>query len=417
MMTDHPQAFFDAMLRSDLPSFVARVIGELEPANIYEENWHILHLARRLERVRLGECRRLMINQPPRSVKTLMTSVAFTAWVLGHDPTRKIMCVTYSKDVARDQANLFEKVVRSRWYQRIFPECQPAVPNRLLDWHTSEGGYRLATSIEGSVLGRGADIIILDDPNKGQEIHSKVARDKVKAAYDNVISTRLNHPKQSAIICVMQRLHQDDLSGHIREQEEWEEVVISAIAPEDEQWDLGGGQIYHRQARELLQSSRAGHLELALQKRKMGPTMFEAQYQQRPIPPDGVVIKRQWLRYYNVELEDYEFRLVSWDTASTLSEDADWSVGTVWGLAQGQIHLLHVERVRLWLSAEYDKARSQWMMGLGLTGTHGRSAPGESSSVPSSLNELARKRSLYETCLAGEWAGGRALSRLSRESR
>src|SRR3546814_705910 len=160
MISDHPQAFFDAMLRSDYPSFVARVIGELEPANIYEENWHILHLARRLERVRLGECRRLMINQPPRSVKTLMTSVAFTAWALGHDPTRKIMCVTYSKEVARDQANLFEKVVRSPWYRRIFPECQPAVPNRLLDWHTSKGGYRLATSIEGSVLGRGADIII-----------------------------------------------------------------------------------------------------------------------------------------------------------------------------------------------------------------------------------------------------------------
>jgi predicted phage terminase large subunit-like protein len=288
-----------------------------------------------------------MINQPPRSVKTLMTSVAFPAFVLGHDPTRKIMCVTYNKEVAQDQAKLFERVVRSPWYRRIFPACRPAAPNRLMDWRTDQGGYRLATSIDGSVLGRGADIIILDDPNKGQEIHSKLARDRVKSAYDNVISTRLNHPKKSSLICVMQRLHQDDLSGHMREQEEWEEVVIAATAPEDEIWDLGWGQIYHRQAGELLQESRAGHAELALQKRKMGLTMFEAQYQQRPIPPDGIAVRRSWLRYYDVEPEQFDAKFASWDTASTLSEDADWSVGTIWGLADGNIYLLHVERDRL----------------------------------------------------------------------
>lgn len=104
-MTMHydQRTMLDAMCRSDYPSFFGRVMAELEPANIYEENWHTIHLAYQLERVRAGECRRLMINQPPRTVKTMMSSIAFPAFVLGHDPTKRIMCVTYSKEVARDQ--------------------------------------------------------------------------------------------------------------------------------------------------------------------------------------------------------------------------------------------------------------------------------------------------------------------------
>ncbi|API59334.1 hypothetical protein BSL82_08435 [Tardibacter chloracetimidivorans] len=342
-----PQAYWDAMIRADFPTFVAQVMAVLEPGTVYEPNWHIDVIADRLLKVEAGACRRLMINLPPRSMKTITISIAYAAWVLGRDPTRQIICVTYSQEVAKAQAQLFNRIVRADWYRRIFPDCRPAVPNRMMEWQTSRGGHRLAASIEGSLLGRGADFIILDDPNKGQEIHSKLAREKVKAAYDIVVSTRLNHPKKSAIICVMQRLHQDDLAGHMLDQEAFEEVVIAATAPEDEVWDLGWGRTYHRAAGELLQPSRAGPAELALQKRKMGPTMYEAQYQQRPIPPDGIVIRRSWLRYYDVEPEAFEFKLASWDTASTLSENADWSVGTIWGLADGDIYLLHVERARL----------------------------------------------------------------------
>jgi predicted phage terminase large subunit-like protein len=347
-MTVHPsQHLIDAMLRLDFPSFIARAMAELEPGTRYEENWHVLHLAHKLEQVRSGDIRRLMINQPPRSLKTMTTSICYVAWLLGHDPTRKVMCLTYSNDVARIQAELFNRLVRSRWYRRIFPKHQPAVPNRILDYRTSVGGGRLATSIQGSVLGLGADLIILDDPNKGQEIYSKVARDKVKSAYDQVISTRLIHPMESAIICMMQRLHQDDLAGHMLEQEEWQQVIIPAIAIEDETWELGRGRIHRREAGELLQPARADAAWYAQQRRNKGTTTFEAQYQQRPIPQDGVVIRRAWLRYYDVEPSELDFILASWDTASTLSEKADWSAGTIWGVAGGNIYLLHVERERL----------------------------------------------------------------------
>jgi predicted phage terminase large subunit-like protein len=346
-MTDIPEAVYDAMCRIDYATFLARVMETLEPGTFYEHNWHIALIAHRLSLVSAGSTKRLMINLPPRSMKTILVSVAFGAWVLGHDPSRRIMCVAYSKEVAQAQAVQFNRVVGSSWYRRVFPNCRPVVPNRVLEWKTSSGGYRLATSIDGSVLGRGADIIILDDPNKGQEIYSKVNRDKVKNGYDHTISTRLNHPKESAIICVMQRLHDDDLAGHMQSQEEWDKVVVSAIAVEDELWQLGFGQVHERKAGELIQPSRMGHEELDTRRRIMGQTAFDAQYQQRPIPDDGIVIRRGWLRFYEEPAERYEVKVASWDTASTLSENSDWSVGTVWGLVNSEIHLLHVERVQL----------------------------------------------------------------------
>lgn len=257
------------------------------------------------------------------------------------------MCVAYSKEVAQAQAMLFNRIVCSAWFRRVFRGCRPRVPNRQLEWQTSAGGYRLATSIEGSVLGRGADFIILDDPNKGQEIYSKVSREKVRNAYDHTISTRLNHPKESAIVCVMQRLHDDDLAGHLRGQEDWDEVVIPATAIADEEWEIGFGEVHIRKKGELIQPSRMGQTELDTRRRIMGQTAFSAQYQQQPVPDDGIVIRKSWLRYYEDRAETYEVVLVSWDTASTLSENADWSVGTVWGLTDAELHLLHVERVQL----------------------------------------------------------------------
>jgi predicted phage terminase large subunit-like protein len=346
-MIEQARLFFYGLLRLHFLSFIAKCIETVEPGTTYRENWHVMVLALKLELVRTGKIRRLMINLPPRSLKTHIVSVAFTAWILGHDPTRRLICLTYSNEVAKEQAKLFAKIVNSSWFRSAFPECTADRPNKLMDWHTSKGGYRLATSVQGSILSRGADVIIIDDPNKGQEIYSKVSRDKVKSAYDHTIQTRENNPKESAIVCVMQRLHQDDLAGHLLSQEPWEQVVMPAVALEDETWDLGDGRVKHRVKGELLQDFHIGHEELALKRRKMGLMMFEAQYQQQPIAEEGAIVKRRWLRFYDAVPEALEFTLASWDAASTLGEDADWSVGTVWGVSEGLYYLLHVERERL----------------------------------------------------------------------
>lgn len=342
-----PSDILDAMIREDFPTFVAHVMAELEPGTDYAENWHVEVIAHELEQVRQGRNRRLTINLPPRSLKTMIASIAYPAFALGHDPTRRIMCVTYSQEVAKAQAGQFQRVVRSSWYRRAFPQCRSPVHNRQLEWQTTVGGYRLATSVEGSMLGRGADFIILDDPNKGQEIFSRIARERVASTWDHVISTRLNHPKESAIICVMQRLHEEDLAGHLLRQEEYRQILIPSIAIEDERWDLGGGRVHFRAKGEVLQPDRMDHPELDRQKRIMGGLAFSAQYQQQPVPDDGVVIRRAWLRYYDEEPEEFETTITSWDTASTLGENSDWSVGTIWGYSDGAFYLRDVIRVKM----------------------------------------------------------------------
>ncbi|MGX7953631.1 phage terminase large subunit [Tsuneonella sp. HG249] len=336
-----------ALWRLDFLSFIGKCIDTIDPGAGYRENWHILVLALKLELVRTGKCKRLMINLPPRSLKTHIISVAYSAWVLGHDPMKKIICVTYSNDVAKTQAQLFRQIVDSSWFKQTFPECRVRRPTKLMDWHTTKGGHRLATSIQGSILSRGADLIIIDDPNKAQEIYSKLMRDKVKDTYDKTIYTRLNKPRESAIICVMQRLHPDDLAGHMLDEEPWDMVVMPAVATEREVWDLGNGRTKVRKPGELLQPFHVGHEELEFKRRNMGLMAFEAQYQQHPVPAEGGVVKRRWLKFYDAPPNGIEFKLVSWDCASTLSEDADWSVGTVWGAAVGEFYLLDHERERL----------------------------------------------------------------------
>ena len=159
MTTIPPDRLQQALLRQDLPSFIAKAMATLEPGTPYDENWHVLHLAGQLNRVRAGELRRLMVNLPPRSLKSHIVSIAYVAWLLGHDPGKRIICITYGQELARQQAALFRRLVESPWYRALFPACVPAKPNRLLDWTTTRGGYRLATSIDGSILGRGADLI------------------------------------------------------------------------------------------------------------------------------------------------------------------------------------------------------------------------------------------------------------------
>ncbi len=188
--------------------------------------------------------------------------------------------------------------------------------------------------------------ILIDDPNKGQEIYSKVARDKVKFAYDNVISTRLVHPAESKIVLIMQRLHADDLTGHVVQQQKWQQLIIPAVATKRERWITETAGEFTRRKGALLQPSRMGKAELEIRKRISGETNFQAQYQQQPSPEDGIVIRRQWLRYYDEAPACFDAKIASWDTASSLSEDADWTVGTVWGIAHNSIYLLDVIRDR-----------------------------------------------------------------------
>jgi hypothetical protein len=142
-------------------------------------------------------------------------------------------------------------VVESCWYQELFPDMViDRRRTRDIEIVTTSHGYRYATSMGGSVLGRGADIILIDDPIKAVDALSEAERQRVNAAFDNTIATRLNHKTEGAIVMIMQRLHEDDLVGHVTRKGAWELVTIPAIATEDEEYRLGEGEaeVYWRPA-------------------------------------------------------------------------------------------------------------------------------------------------------------------------
>ena len=338
-----------AGLRQELPCFVHKAFCTLEPGTAYQHNWHVDHLCWQLARVARGELRRVIFNVPPRSMKSITTSVAFPAWVLGHDPTKRIICVSYAEDLARKLSVDTRTLLDSPWYRELFPRLQLASKRpRNTELITTAQGYRFASGVGGAVLGRGADLIIVDDPIKATDALSAAERRRVAEFYDNTLYTRLNDKRTGAIVLIMQRLHQDDLVGHVLERDDWEVVAIPAIATEDRSYQLSDdpGHVYFRRAGEVLQDSREPRAVLEQIRRSQGSLTFSAQYQQAPVPAEGNIVKREWLRFYADPPSAFDFTVASWDTASTLSESADYSVGTVWGAKGLDFYLLDLVRGR-----------------------------------------------------------------------
>ena len=198
---------------------IHRSFSQLNASTRFLSNWHIELFAAKLEDVRRGICKRLIINVPPRHLKSHATSIAFPAWLLGHDPSKRIMVVTYGQDFSDKLARDSRELMRSPFYQALF-DTRPS-SEAISENETTSGGYRLSASIGGGMTGRGADIIIIDDPLKADDALSDARRRSVNDWYDNTLRSRLNSQEDGAIIIVMQRLHADDLVAHVKEHEPW----------------------------------------------------------------------------------------------------------------------------------------------------------------------------------------------------
>jgi predicted phage terminase large subunit-like protein len=339
------------VLRRDLHAFMRQVFATLEPGTAFSSNWHLEHLCWALSRVLRGEVRRLIINVPPRSGKSILASVAFPLFVLGHDPRRRLICVSHTEDLARKFSVDRRTVTQTPWYGEVFPGFRLAGRPRDLELKSTQHGTCFAAGVGGAVLGRGADLIVIDDPLKGLDALSEAARRRVAEFYDNTLVTRLNDKQTGAIVLVMQRLHQDDLVGHVLERDEWEVLSLPAIASDDTVHPLSDDplDLYRRRNGEALHPEREPHEILEQVRRAQGSLIFQAQYQQDPVPAGGNVIRRDWLRYYTEEdlPEPFERVIASWDTASTIGEGSNYSVGTVWGAVGLDYYLLDVHRVKL----------------------------------------------------------------------
>jgi predicted phage terminase large subunit-like protein len=344
--------YLNAILRSDFHSFIRKCFGTINPAEEFLDNWHLRALAWHLEECLKGNIRRLIITLPPRYMKSLCASVAFPAFALGHDPSKKIICSGYSADVARKPSRDCRIIMQSSWYKDLFPHTRiSSDKNTEMEFTTTARGYRLTTSVGGTLTGRGGNLIIVDDPISADDATSASARNSVCEWYDRTLCTRSDNKTSDTIIMIMQRLHMDDPVGHLLAKggEKWVHLNLPVIAQEGQKIQIGPDKYHYRKVGDLLHAEREPLATLDSIKSSMGSYHYTAQYLQNPIPIDGQIFKKGWFQPYDVaptRTADTELML-SWDMASKGGELNDYSVCTAWLIKNKMYYLLDVFRDKL----------------------------------------------------------------------
>ena len=322
------QAYW-AAVRANLKMFLMQAFREIYPGKEFMDNWHIDAMVHCLECCIQGKMPRLIINLPPRYLKSFIVSVVFPAYLLGMDPTVKIICISYSDELAKALSRDFRRVIESDWYRAVFANVRFSKVTEG-EITTSQGGGRFATSVGGTLTGRGGDFIIIDDPAKAADVDSETALKKCNDWFISTLLSRLDDKKLSVLIVVMQRLHIMDLSGFLQGRG-FHKVSFAAIAIAREQIPIGLGKVYVREVGEALHGERESLETLQTAQDQYGPQTFAAQYQQRPEAPPGNLFKRKYLQLINTppRFSGYGRYWVSIDTALSTSETADYSAITV----------------------------------------------------------------------------------------
>ncbi|MET4808188.1 phage terminase large subunit [Limibacillus sp. MBR-115] len=345
------RAAANAHCRTSLAAFAHTFFDVVYPGHHLAHNWHIEAICYQLERLAAGEMTRLIVNLPPRSLKSYLVSVCFPVWLLGRDPGTKIVCASYSEKLAVGFSHQSRLIMASPRYREIYPGTKLSrSKNTEMEFHTTQNGFRLAVSVGGTLTGLGGDIILIDDPLKADDAFSKTAREGVNRWFDSVARSRLDHPGEGRICLVSQRLHLGDLAGHLLEStDEWHHLKLPAIAVDDERIPLGCDQVKRRKPGDLLFPGRLSQTTLDGLRAGIGSLSFEAQYQQSPRAPEGNCVKQAWIRSYEDRptAEASDRIIQSWDTANKTGEANDYSVCTTWLQRGDYLYLLELWRGRL----------------------------------------------------------------------
>src|SRR5882724_54059 len=302
-----------------LRAFIQQAWPVLQPATPFVPGWHIDALCEHLEAITYGQIRNLVINIPPRHMKSLAVSVFWPCWEWARWPERRWLFASYAESLSLRDSRHCRTVVQSPWYRcnwgDVFVLTEDQNEKRRFD--NDKTGYRIASSVGGANTGEGGDRIVCDDPHNVKEAESDAARKGVCDWYDQVMSTRVNDPKTAARVIIMQRVHEADLSGHVLAQGGYEHLCLPAEYEGSKRTTVIGWSDPRTELGELLWPERFGHAEIAELKLRLGSYGAAGQLQQRPSPAEGGILKRHWWRRY--QSNEHPLRLdvmiQSWDLA------------------------------------------------------------------------------------------------------
>ena len=335
------------ILCKDLISFIIKSFYTISPGTDYKHNWHIELISAVLNNIETGSMNRVIINMPPRYLKSICISVAWPAWLLGHYPSTKIIVVSYSQQLSEKHSQDTRLIMQQAWYKNLFPNtviCSGE--NQKNKFVTTQRGFRFATSPKGTLTGEGADIIIVDDPHNPAYIHNAKIRRAINRWFDQVLLSRLNDKKTGKIIVTMQRLHYDDLTASLSDKNNWKIFALPILNREQQIFQLGN--FHHlREQNTALHSAREGISEINNIKHDLGEYTFQAQYQQAPIKDNNNFIKSNMINYYNDIPRNFECAIQSWDTACKVNHDSDYSVGTTWLSCNNGYYLVDICRRKI----------------------------------------------------------------------
>jgi hypothetical protein len=294
------QILFDSFLRQRLAGFIAKAFQQLNPGQRLEPTWFLEEIAWKLEQCRRGDIRRLIVTLPPRHLKSHIGSVAFPAFVLGHDPARRVLCITSSKDGSARLARKCRAIMREPWYQRAFHEARLAHEKRAAaDFMTTKHGHRRSSFVGSLDMDRDAEVIVIDDPMTAEDAASPKSRREICAWFDTLLATEPAGDDNRTIILIATRHHQDDLAGHLLQKNEgWTELRMPAIESNFRVWSLYDDRGKLGEPGRPLWPERQSRGALEGIRERIGNSAFEAQYQQAPLPDISPIIRWEWIKFF-----------------------------------------------------------------------------------------------------------------------
>ena len=334
------------IIKNDFKSFLIKAFHILNPGKIFFDSWYIDFIKEHLSALESRKIKRLIVNVPPRCLKSICITVAWPALLLAKNPATRIIAACYNIAISQKHSEDCRRVLNSTWYKKHFPDTKilrgANTKNKFI---TTAEGFRFATSVGSTLTGEGADFLILDDPITPIQAMSKNERQKVIKWFEQTFISRLNDKKTGVIVLVMQRLHSNDLTDYLLKKGGWSHIKLPAIAEKNHSLKFQNFS-YDLKKGELLNPKREGKKEIDFAKKELGSYIFSAQYQQSPIGDKNAFFQNDCIKRYTLKPE-FDFLYQSWDCAIKIGKNNDFSVCTTWGVTKDSYYLIDVFRKKL----------------------------------------------------------------------
>lgn len=342
LVLDQQKAIY-AQATKDFPTYFRAAWNVLEPKTKLKRNWHQDLIAEYLQACHIGQIKRLIINIGPRNLKSNLVTVTFPTWTWIDVPERRYIFTSYGDGLSTKHSVDRRTLIESDWYQSGWSDrfAMSSDQNVKTEFTNDRRGGMLATSMHGAVTGKGCDFLIVDDPHDAQKAYSEAIRESDISAFNQKFSTRLNDKKNGVIIVVMQRLHEQDLSGTLLDQGGWELLKLEGECEEPKtiHFPMSGRSIV-RDVGDLLHPEREGPTEIAEHRRTLGSAGFAAQIQQEPTPLKGKIIDPSMFKFYTALPPKFQEEIQSWDMSFKDTAKSDFVSGQGWGRIGADFYLM-----------------------------------------------------------------------------